>query len=235
MKKSERLNIEITKEEFEDLYFNKRLTIKEIGETKNINYSRARYHMKLYNIPRHKDVHNLKCMSGQKFGRLTVIERVANKPNSSMARWLCKCDCGNEVTVNGGGLRYRRTNSCGCYKDEITFKGYNTLSKMYWNQVINRAKRKNMLLEITIEQAWEQWEKQNGRCALTGQELSLLRSYSNKQTASLDRIDNNKGYTKDNIQWVHKEINMMKHSRSNSRFIELCIQVAEYNRGVKNV
>ena len=44
-------------------------------------------------------------------------------------------------------------------------------------------------------------------------------------TASLDRIDSSKGYTKSNIQWVHKDINKMKSDFSMLRFLELCYAV----------
>ena len=47
------------------------------------------------------------------------------------------------------------------------------------------------------------------------------------QTASLDRIDSTKGYSKDNIQWVHKDINCMKMDFSQQYFIDLCVKVAK--------
>ena len=50
-----------------------------------------------------------------------------------------------------------------------------------------------------------------------------------KTTASLDRIDSSKGYTTDNIQWVHKDINIMKNDYGNDYFIEICKKVAKNN------
>ena len=47
-------------------------------------------------------------------------------------------------------------------------------------------------------------------------------------TASLDRIDSSKGYTKDNVQWVHKDINYIKRDLSDSEFITLCKKVATH-------
>lgn len=43
---------------------------------------------------------------------------------------------------------------------------------------------------------------------------------------SLDRIDSNKGYVEGNVQWVHKDVNMMKQSYSNERFIGICCMIA---------
>jgi len=51
--------------------------------------------------------------TGNTYGRLTVVER-ANREDQSGAYWLCKCECGNEHVVEGGGLRKGNTKSCGC-------------------------------------------------------------------------------------------------------------------------
>ena len=61
----------------------------------------------------------LKDLTGQKFGRLTVISRTEND-KKGRARWLCKCECGKEVVVQGGHLRSGHTSSCGCLAKEIT-------------------------------------------------------------------------------------------------------------------
>jgi hypothetical protein len=53
---------------------------------------------------------------GQKFGKLTVIERVSNDQNRHV-RWKCKCDCGNEVIIRGYSL-INGTKSCGCLQKE---------------------------------------------------------------------------------------------------------------------
>jgi len=55
-------------------------------------------------------------LTGQRFGRLSVIER-AEKPTSVGNRgayWLCRCDCGNEKIVFGASLKNGNTKSCGC-------------------------------------------------------------------------------------------------------------------------
>lgn len=47
-------------------------------------------------------------------------------------------------------------------------------------------------------------------------------------TFSLDRIDNNKGYEEDNVQFLHKNINYMKWTHNQDDFIELCRKVIKY-------
>ena len=55
-------------------------------------------------------------LTGQKFGRLTVISSAPNKGRRT--QWKCLCDCGNEITVLTDSLRSGRTQSCGCIRSE---------------------------------------------------------------------------------------------------------------------
>ncbi|WP_412989739.1 AP2 domain-containing protein [Pediococcus siamensis] len=59
-------------------------------------------------------------MVGKKFGRLLVLQRAGSNPANGNAKWLCQCDCGNRVTVDGYALRSGQTRSCGCLKREIS-------------------------------------------------------------------------------------------------------------------
>lgn len=100
-----------------------------------------------------RNLKNLKKRSderilGRRFGRLTAIERV-DEPGS--ARYICKCDCGNEVTVKATLLLTGRTKSCGCYKSENAFqlmesikeKGFRAIeSQRYDGTVISSLNQK---------------------------------------------------------------------------------------------
>jgi len=57
---------------------------------------------------------SLKNLMGQTFNRLTVVARGDNVKRGR-ATWVCKCECGNEVTVRGADLIRGHTNSCGCF------------------------------------------------------------------------------------------------------------------------
>jgi hypothetical protein len=63
----------------------------------------------------------LKDITGQKFNRLTVICR-DGVTSDGKAAWLCVCECGNIITVNGKYLRTGHTKSCGCYRNELSSK-----------------------------------------------------------------------------------------------------------------
>lgn len=56
---------------------------------------------------------NVINLIGQTFGKLTVIQRDGSD-NRGEAKWLCKCECGNTVSVLGSNLRTGHTQSCGC-------------------------------------------------------------------------------------------------------------------------
>ena len=56
----------------------------------------------------------------------------------------------------------------------------------------------------------------------------MKRGKEYKFTASLDRIDSNKGYIKGNVQWVHKDVNTMKMDHTQEEFIKICTMVANH-------
>lgn len=47
-------------------------------------------------------------------------------------------------------------------------------------------------------------------------------------SASLDRIDSSKGYSINNVQWVHKDVNFAKQSMTMKDFVQLCDEVSNY-------
>lgn len=61
-------------------------------------------------------------LTGQRYGRLTVIRRMGSYRNpqgrNTRAVWLCRCDCGIEVAARSDHLRTGETKSCGCLRDE---------------------------------------------------------------------------------------------------------------------
>lgn len=123
-------------------------------------------------------------------------------------------------------------------QDNKTWKGCGELSLTHWNNIKSCAKRRNLEFSITIEYAWSLFEKQCRLCKLTGIPLRLGYNESGNKiatrnhtevTASLDRIDSTRGYTEDNVQWVHKTVNIIKSAMPNDEFIQLCNLVARHN------
>ncbi len=89
------------------------------------------------------------------------------------------------------------------------YKGYQDLSGKYWYDIKYSANKRNIAFcpKLTIKYAWELFLKQNKKCALSGLDIELYPDIKRRNTASLDRIDNSKGYYRNNIQWLHKSVN----------------------------
>lgn len=175
-------------------------------------------------------------LTGQTFNKLEVIERDSSIPkgNRNGVRWLCKCKlCNAIVSKSCGSLRHDKDVSCGNHRGDKHWTGCGDISGTYWLQIKHRCLQKNREFSITIEEAWNLFLKQNRLCALTGRPLRFTRNYSSRcteQSASLDRIDSNIGYTLENCQWIDKTVNKMKHTVHSDEFIKTCIEVTDFHR-----
>lgn len=111
------------------------------------------------------------------------------------------------------------------YKDDVVreshnyvlWKGHEEISGSFWSNIKRGAAKREIPFEITIEDVWQKWVSQAGRCALSGILLQFakpcqIRLGTKEITASLDRIDSTKGYVVGNVQWVHKVVNLMKQN-----------------------
>ena len=76
---------------------------------------------------------------------------------------------------------------------------------------------------LTLENLYEVYAKQNGRCALTGLLLTAKRGVGRVAgNVSLDRIDNSLGYTKQNIQLTTLKANEMKGDGTEEQLLSYC-------------
>lgn len=170
---------------------------------------------------------------GQRFGEYTVIGNARTTGTKEKCRGVIvdvRCDCGTDSHVRLNRL-LDGTNSC-CFKCAHAKRRKYECGDIYgnfWSQLIGSAKIRSLPLEITPNEAWSLFLKQNRNCALSGVDLKFDRRVRTNTTASLDRIEPHLGYIAGNVQWVHKDVNRMKWVLSNSDFIAVCKQVAEYH------
>ena len=135
--------------------------------------------------------------------------------------WMCRCKCGKEALVLGSNLIRHKSHCCFDCGHKMKMRS-KIIPTTWWYKTIRQAESRGWKWNLTEEEAYELLEKQEFKCALTCLPLSFK-----PQTASLDRIDNKTHYSINNVQWVHKHINMMKHVYSQSYFIEMCRLVTE--------
>lgn len=163
-------------------------------------------------------------MIGDRFDKLTVVG--FDKGERTLAE--CRCDCGSIVKIRPCLLRKNMTNNCGC-DPRGRWKGHKKLSGTYFSKLRRGAACRDFCFDVTPVFLWELFERQQGKCALSGLPIQLGRTLKG-QTASVDRIDSCVGYTNTNVHWVHKDINLMKMNLSLERFVELCGLVAQLKR-----
>lgn len=151
-------------------------------------------------------------LTGQRFGRLIVIQR-ANHTGSS-AYWLCRCDCGNTIVIQGGSLRRGSTKSCGCLKKDVTTIHSGRKTRLYsiWDNMKSRCNNPNK----------DSYRNYGGRgikvCPEWLHDFSAFRDWALSNgyddDLTLDRIDNDKGYTPENCRWETRS-NQNRNQRKN--------------------
>ena len=230
----------LTKIFLEEQYLNLGKSIREIAEFTGINKTTIGRTLNKFQIPKRecgtrKGKPNKKVFAqkndlveGFRYGKLVVKKRVKGG-------LLCLCDCGNEKILSSSRLRLKQQISCGCVlkqkqgKKHHLFKGYEEISQSVFNKIREKAIERNLCFDITIKELYHQFIIQNKLCAISGVPIKFKLNHKDEQTASLDRIDSSKGYSKDNIQWVHKKVNTMKWNINQNQFIEWCKIIANNN------
>jgi len=162
----------------------------------------------------------------QRFGRWTAIKR--SYPNrKKQPMWLCKCGCGTERIVQGDNLRNGTSQSCGCQQREA-IKRIGKENKITIGLASMRgtmgnykrsAKKRGYNFELTEEQFAEITQK---ACYYCGEKPNNMnRNYHSNGDYiynGLDRLDNKKGYTMDNVVPCCKICNYAKHDLTLQEF-----------------
>lgn len=160
----------------------------------------------------------LKDLTGQKFGKLTVIERAENQGKNTV--WFCQCECGNTVKVKSTNLITGNTKSCGC------LRGHNSVHNLsnhriykIWTNMKSRCYNKNTInynryggRGIKVCDGWQKFENFN--------DWAIKNGY--KENLTLDRINVNGNYEPNNCRWLS-----VKEQNRNTRTNRLIIYKGE--------
>ncbi|WP_052476149.1 hypothetical protein [Cohnella kolymensis] len=159
--------------------------------------------------------------TGTRIGQLTVI-REAGKDKFGHIQWLCKCDCGNETIVLSDNIKRKHSKSCGCLRTN-TIVALNqthgmTHTRIYtvWVNMVQRCNNPNSGRNyeaygkrgIKVDSKW-----------LTFDGFMEDMGDTYRDCLTLDRIDVNGNYTKQNCRWV--EVLVQANNKRNNRFIEV--------------
>lgn len=102
----------------------------------------------------------------------------------------------------------------------------------YFIQARGNAKKRNINFDITENDLKSLYEQQDGLCALSGIKMTFkpgTRKRINNTKLSVDRINNSKGYTKDNIQLITWQANMAKGAWTNKQLINMCKNIIKHH------
>jgi len=155
----------------------------------------------------------IKDITGQRSGRIEAV-RFSHKQGKN-AMWLCKCDCGEEYITRGSKITTKAIKSCGCIAKEKQHGMCGTRTYNVWENMIDRTTNANN----------KSYNNYGGRGITVCEEWKNFRNFyadmgELTDGLDIDRIDNDKGYSKDNCRLITRSENLENTRRSKWWYID---------------
>ncbi len=162
------------------------------------------------------------CCSKEFFRRTAEVNR--NKKRGR--RVYCGNGCSAKATYSEK-LKYAKRNIDHLQPDNKS----DEYTPFRW-YILRAKQRKQHEFNLDLQYLKELWEEQSGICPITGWNMILRTLTDNRRKdtddASLDRLDNSKGYVKGNVRFVSFIANMARNSFTDTELIRFCSDVADY-------
>ncbi len=177
-----------------------------------------------------RKAHNRLNLIGKRFTRLTVISDIGNHPTTGESYWECQCDCGKITKVTGYCLTSGNTKSCGCYHKIRTRQLFSSpIKDLTISRVLCDYRKSARVKGYTFELSREHIAGLiNKECYYCGVKPSNNLRQHNRMIAyqGIDRLDNTKGYTPDNVVPCCIVCNKMKKALSYDEFVTHVLKIA---------
>lgn len=161
--------------------------------------------------------------TSNKYGRLFVLKRASNS-KTGFARWLCRCDCGNQSVVVGVNLRSGVSRSCGCYRrDRCCIPMGQASLNLTVRRMRGSAKHRNIGWVLSLDEAKDLIVKSCYYCGIRPSQKGVSRRGINGISFynGIDRVNNLLGYSIDNVVSCCKRCNAAKSAMTIDEFREL--------------
>lgn len=164
-------------------------------------------------------------LTGRRFGRLVAlgpVERIFIVPRGTAIKWLCRCDCGKDVSVLAQGLRTGNTKSCGCYNlDRIVQRSTkHGLTKLPEFWVWIAAKRR---CHSPRDKSYHRYGGRGIHMCLRWRDDfgAFMQDMGPRPTPehTLERLNNDLGYDPANCAWRLPIV--QANNKRNNRFVEV--------------